>query len=685
MSGFIRRFTDFPPQDVLAAIEGINIIDLPPPGQNTGVSTQVVCLVGEFADMTYAVAVSAAGVISTSPVPQEIVSGQDLLNKVGGFDPTIGAFGVGCGNGYVELRNKSFGRLIVVPVNLASASGVRLWRELPTNKSATDPTPIVPTLAAQVTAGRLFKSAAASAERMSIAARNGFAALEAFETGTDGSVTAAGAGLTGIFTAAAGLFTTIARPDGKTGVQVGDILALGVISAGGAQGANARTYRVRSITDATNLVVERLDGTSFTWTTGAALVWRLHPAASADSYGDGAGSVFTSQGSFDVPVRPLTNGAGTGASGTDGTWAVNTSILPLVAPPSASASTWDPLSGLQGAVGPTTAVAYTAAVQRPNAPNAAGIDALYTTALASLLQDNVPAAEVEHTWCARKSTTIASQLRTTALNRSAGGRGMTVSFSPELNQNPTTVVTDVGKDTYPGVGTYRDERFFYDWPPVKTFVPEAVGVVVTCADGTTTVDGILDVTGDGWMASIMGSLAPERNPGESSATTQKVLAPVLGYARGVPSLDINAWEYLRLRGIAGIRMDRTVGPVFQSGITTSLTAGQKNIARRKMADFIEDSIAEALRPFCKLPQSRSFEDSVLTQTDDFLSGLLSVNNSAAQRIAGYLVDGKGGNTPALQAAGFYVVIVKVRTIASADFIVIQAQIGEGVVVTSQVT
>jgi hypothetical protein len=182
----------------------------------------------------------------------------------------------------------------------------------------------------------------------------------------------------------------------------------------------------------------------------------------------------------------------------------------------------------------------------------------------------------------------------------------------------------------------------------------------------------------------MGNLAPERNPGEASATTKKVLTPVLGYAIGVPNLDLNAWKLLRLRGVAGIRMDKTVGPVFQSGVTTSLVAGQKNINRRKMADYIQDSLANALKPMAKLPMSEQFKDTVLAQTDDFLQGLLSPDNPAAQRISAYAVDGVSGNTPLTEAKGIYVVIVKVRTLATADFIVLQTEIGEGVVTTSEV-
>jgi hypothetical protein len=682
MSGFVRRFTNFPPDDVITAIEGINIIDLPPPGSIAGVNQNIVALVGEFADMSFATAIDSAGVITTSIEPTEIVTGQDLVNKLGGFDFSLGQFGQDCGNGLVELRNKSFGRLVVAPVNLASAAGVRLWRQLATNKSATDPTPIIPTAGASVPAPLTFVQTATPIERLNIAGRVSFTGEEAYRTAVDGATTTAASAATQTLTSASAAFTTLSRSDGKIGVEIGDVVVLGVIGGAGALGTNAATYRVTAIPTATTLTLQTLDATNFVLTTGAAQPYRVHPGGSADSFGAGASSALSSQGTFTVRVRPLTNGAGTGASNSDGTWATGTAITPLVAPPSASATTWDVLSGLAGKVGPTTAVPFTTALQAPNAAQSASLDAAYSAALDSLLFDNVPASEVAHVWCARKSSTIRSLVRAHVLKTSSNGVGRTSSISPALNLTVTTALSTVTGDTDPGVGANRDERVFYHWPPVKTFVPEAVGVYIKRADGT---DGIIDCTGDGWMSSIMGNLAPERNPGESSEVTKTVLAPVLGYATNVPALDINAFKLMRLRGISGIRIDKTVGPVFQSGVTTSLTSGQKNINRRKIADFIEDSMGAAFKPYSKLPLSDQMKDAVVGQADDFLSDMLSADNRSRQRINGYLLDEKSGNTPSSESKGIFVLIIKVRTTPTADFIVLQFSVGDGVVVSSSTT
>ena len=98
MAGFIRRYGYFPSQSTITEIEGVVIVDLPPPGSIQGVGTGTVCVVGEFADLTYATSV-AGGNVSSNMRAVEVFSSQDLVNKVGGFDEHLGEFDVSGGNG----------------------------------------------------------------------------------------------------------------------------------------------------------------------------------------------------------------------------------------------------------------------------------------------------------------------------------------------------------------------------------------------------------------------------------------------------------------------------------------------------------------------------------------------------------------------------------------------------------
>lgn len=670
---FIRRFTYDPGPDVIGQIEGVTILDLMNPPGVQGAGTGVVACVGEFADMTYATAVgsvvgSSAGKVSTSVAPVEVYTAQDMQEKVGGFDSTLGNFGTYGGNGYVGLYGKKFARLVIAPVNLACDRACRLWRDLPTNRSATNPTPITPMQAAVVEAGKEFKS---GANRVRTAKRFVFANTNHYYSAVDGGTPAA-AGATCVLTSVLSDF--VAR-----GVQVGDIVVLGSLAATVDNLLTAGTYRVTVVApgaDPTKLTLEKLDGSNFAFAAPyTALAFRIHAAATADSGGAFARGSAAYCGGYAIPVRTL-----------DASVANNLALLPTVAMPAGTATTWDPLSGLYLATMPNAAdgLTFRTNAQAANATSHADIDAEYQSAITALLADATPTNEVNIVFACRSSLSAAANPVSLQLDNfegaaSARGIGRMVVWSPPLS---TVTLSTVVGNAAPGVGVYRDERNIYSWPGAQVYVDTAVGASIKRADGTTTTNGYIDVPADGWMASVLSVLAPERNPGQQSPPVTDVLAPILGLQLGLATpLTIDDYITLRAYGVAALRIDKSVGPVFQSGITTSLTTGQKNIARRRMADYIEDSISVALTKFLKLPLTAELKKTILGEISAYLEGLLSAQNPAQQRILAYSVDGKSGNTKAAEAAGIYVVQIRVQTLASADFIVLSATIGETVQVT----
>ena len=642
MTGFNRRFGYFPSIDVIQQIEGVSIVDLPPPGNINGVGTGTVCIVGEFVNATFAVQVALDGQVSSDPQPVEIFSSQDL------------------GNGFVAIRNKKFARLIAAPIdNVTPASGLqgslRLWRELPTNVSATVAQPIVPLSAALVSAGREFVQ---TAHRVKLSQDAVFTDIPAYAFGTDGAVLNA---TPGDFVSAGGGFSALVHP--------GDILVVGVLGAAGALGSDAGTYRVRSVTNDTTLVVESLAGVLVTWPAdGTVLPFRLHARSTADT--SLAAVPFTTNTGYGVLARP-----------TFDTVPVGTLLNPVVVPPSGSATGWDPLSGLGGAVSPTYALTYDANIHAANVSSTSLVQARYSAALDGTLNDDQPASDINILVPARKNATIRALAKTNVLTASA--RGLTrrdITSPPVSTLNFNTVLGT----TATGVGytsTSRNDRVDYSWPGAQTFIPEAVGSVIATSNGRTTTDGILDTTGDEWLAAVESNLAPERNPGQAASPVPEVLAPVLGFARGTPKLGLAEYTALRAQGVCALRMDKTVGPIFQSGVTTSLISGEKNIARRRMADYIQDSIANRLVSFGKLPLTQNLKDSAVGEIAAFLNLLKSPNNPAASRITDYSIDDKSGNTPSSLARGIYVIIVRVQLTPTSDFIVLQTDIGEGVVIT----
>lgn len=667
MAGFIRRYGFFPGIETITLIEGVVIVDLPPPGAINGISAGTVGMVGEFSDLTYATQVDAAGVVTTKSNPVEIFSGQDLFDKLGNFDSTIGNNGNNGGNGFLSLRNKQFTRLVVAPVNLAAAGAGRAWRDLPTNLSATQAVPCVPLTGGTVAAGREFRSAA---NRVRVGKRVNFTALGHYKNGIDGAITAAGSLASQTFNSATGGFL-VARDGGP--VKKGDLLVLGVISGAGALGANAATYRV--LTDAasaTALVVQKLDGTNFDWTTGTAQPYRVHKGSDADSGGFlDVNAALADTSGYKLPCRPL-----------DATIAAATSCAPTVVPAAGTASSWDSLSGLTLRSHSSAGFVYVAAVMAPNAVNDTTIDALYVTAIDGMKQDTSPARDINIVYSARTSTVLRNKLKSHALECSSLGLGRMSIIAPNLQTVSTSVAT---ADADPGVGANRDERVVFSWPGAQTFVPEAVGFPIGTADGLTTTDGLIDTPGDGWLAAMLSALPPENNPGQAGEPAETVLAPILSLQRGLAALTMQDYIAMRQYGICGLKIDRTSGPIFQSGVTTSLVSGQKNIARRRMADFIQDSVAAVLVNYSKKPLTQGLKDTCVGQVDSFLDGLLSPLNPSAQRIKGYKIDDKSGNTPTLEAAGIFVIIGKVRSLASADDIVFQTEVGENVVVSDGVT
>lgn len=690
MAGFIRRFGFFPGLETITQIEGVVIIDLPPPGGIQGSGVGVAGLVGEFADCSLATEVDASGTVSTKVIPTDVFGTTDLIQKTGGFDETIGEFGVSQGNGFEALRSKRFSRLVVAPINLASAKGVRYFRQLPLSTSTTNTTPVVPLIGGTVAAGREFRGGTGAAGRIRIAKRLQFTANAPIATGVGGTTTNAGApAATQNFTAAA-LFdwTAIVRPDGSLGARKGDVLVIGNNNAGALQplpvGADlgAGTYRVAADPVPGNVIsLERLDGQLFDFVTAATIPWRLHFGSDADSApnripgattpgGYGADDV----GGYTIPTRPITSPTGTQA---DGTYPAGDVLSPAVAPPALTGGAWDTLSGLGGRVMPTGAggLAFTVALQGINAPASATLDAAYQTAIDAFLNDDTAARAVNILWSARKSLNIRSALKQHVLVASGVGVGRIAVISPALSLQS---VLNAIAPTDPGVGGNRDERVIYTWPGCQTFIQEAVGFQLKTAIAQITTDGVLDQSFDGFYSSLLSNLPPERNPGQAAAPVPQIFAPVLAVQRGVTGLGVGEYTQMRANGVSALRIDRTVGPIIQSGITSSLISGQKNVNRRRMADFIQDSMAQRLVQFTKLPITQQLKDAAVGEIDAFLNSLLSPNNPTAQRIAAYQIDDRSGNTPELEAQGIFVIIVRVRTLATADFIVLQTEIGEAV-------
>lgn len=301
------------------------------------------------------------------------------------------------------------------------------------------------------------------------------------------------------------------------------------------------------------------------------------------------------------------------------------------------------------------------------------IDAAYASAIDATKDINGPTKEVNIVWSARQSNAVRTKLRTNAIEASAAGCfGRMAVVRPPLGTAKTVALSG---SSAPGVGAYRDQRVIYTYPGVNTFVP-AIAARGTAGGAGFTADGNVDVGADGFMSSILSQLSPEENPGQLTAFA----SAVNGLESGAPDLEMADYVQFRAKGIAAPRMDDGT-MIFQSGVT-SVDPGTypqlRNIARRRMADFIQDSLARRVKSYGKKLSTFVRRKAIEGEIRKFLSGLLSREQPAFQRIAGFTVDVKSGNTPDSLAQGLFRIIVKVRTLASLDAIVLATTIGEAV-------
>jgi hypothetical protein len=484
--------------------------------------------------------------------------------------------------------------------------------------------------------------------------------------GVDGATASVVGGVTRTITRTAGSFVA-------DGVVVGDAVVVGSLnSATGTQNGDcalAGTLRVTAVdSGGLEITVQKQDGSAFTdttdWRTGSALAFRVHAGTDADSGGTGALSA-TSQ--YKVLARPRV-----------ATISSATALTPYPVPTDSSGTYWGPDAGLAGITHPSGALTYDANVHAANPATNSLLRARYQEALDALKNDDTPTNEISTVVCARKDSTIQASLRLHCLNCSANGLTRICWISPALDV--LTKSTILGSSA-PGVGgsggAVRNERVWYSWPGIRTFIPELVGVSVACPDGTTTDDGIIDVTMDTWGAALCSKLPPEFNPGQAAEPIPTVFSPIIGYQRGCPTLDMSDYILFKQAGICAVRIDKVVGPIFQSGITTSLTEGEKNINRRRFADFVQDSLARRYNQMAKMLGRQAVKDSLLSESDAFFADLLSENNPDAQRIDSYTLDDKSANNANTARQGIWVIKHVCIMLQTLDTIVAQSQVGPG--------
>lgn len=371
----------------------------------------------------------------------------------------------------------------------------------------------------------------------------------------------------------------------------------------------------------------------------------------------GGGTTAPVAGPFNVPIRhALDDGSGTSAGA---------GAITLIATPPAI-----------GAFACTNLAPTSAALTETQ------IDAAYVTALNATVDVNTVAKQANIIFSARQSNTIRSAMRSNAISASTGGCfGRVACIRPPLN---TAEATALGAAA-PGVQATRDERTLYCYIGSNVYVPliAAAGMAAN-PPGTGyvafTPDGNVNVGSDSLLASVMSQLNPEENPGQDTPFATVVNG--IETNPNVQGFQIGDYIAFKAAGICALRIDNGVA-AFQSGVTSvdpGIYPQLATIARRRMADFIQDSLAQRAKSYSKKLNTFARRQAFANEVTQFLESLLSRNNPSFQRIGGYTVNTKVNTVDSL-GIGIFRLHIDVQTLSSMDSIVLETVIGTQVTVT----
>lgn len=727
MSAFIRRFTEEPSLETLLEIESINIVDLVPPEPSTGVGTGNLLAVAEFEDGPFAAGGDSAHYDAAKRGPYEVFGSGDLVGTFGGFgfvrgtvpyqDPVCRQRNgeLWNGNGFLKLRFVKARRLMIARVDNAvgsvafsprasiySAPGpfaLAVGQQLSIDADAAGAasSTAIAAAPAQVTgAAGTYPTTFAGGESMTIALDGANPVLVAFTAtdqslaavvarinstmgatiasdfggqlrltglvqGTLGSLTVANVSGTPLATFGIAAATTpgtgnVGNVDRVTAAELVPLIAAVAGATGRATSEGALVIRAAvSLQIAAGAMATALGiTTTGVLITAAGHAGGLIPAGTRVSNGStswltlqtltvGAGDA----GPFVVKVRLATDD-GTGGGATLGT------VTTLTDQP-----TWADM-----------AVNNPAALTPPLSENA--MDVAYETALGATLALDKPTAQADYVISARRTAAVVAAGRQNAIDASDSGLfGRKFITRSALGRTPQQILSDVA--------AFRSDRVFYAGPGVRVRIPE-IALLGTAGGLGFTADGVITRGFDSEIATLCCRLDPEQDPGQ--ATTGLIDHVLAIEDVGVP-MTIEVYKAFKAGGVAAPRIDLDSGPCIQSGVTSSLESGRKTMARRRFADFWQDTVARLAKPYSKKLNRKAERDALFGVITSFAEGLLSPQRPAAARIEGYaLSDGSDLNPATQLALGIYRIRNAVRTFSSLGAIVLLTEIGPSAVTTT---
>jgi hypothetical protein len=731
--GFIRRFTEQPPVEVIRQIEGLNIVDIAPPDPTTGAGSGTVLLVGEFEDGFFATDEEAKGSvevfgsgdyvakfgefgytyngqIASNPSARRHVSedwngsgymksfklrAQRLIigrvdTSVGevSFDPLVCLSGGGAGGSVFNLAvgdtfsattNTGAGTTAAIAGAVATRAGAgAAFGTILSGESfavSFDGGSLIPVVfqAADTAVGAVVSRINTTVGATIAVDNAGQLDISGLIEGTDGNVT--------LSEVTAGLLAKLGHTAGSTD---------GTGTFGNVDAVTASELAAFITADASMIANDVLaevlsDGTLRICNSVSATASTLLIPSSGNPIGVAVGLP------LDTTATLADNEAGTIPAGTrvrnaggDEWVTMQTLDIPAATlgpytvkirpAEDDGTATGESAGGVNVIVDQPT---FAGLVVNNNddvsaALNEVQMDNAYIAAFEASLDDQGAAKEANYLLSARRSETVVREGRNNANKATECGMAARKFITGDpLGTDTNTIIENIAK--------FRSDRVFYTGKGMKVRIP---GIAERGVAGGTgfTADGIITVRPDGPLATICASRPPEENPGQET----RLIEDFFEVDTFGETLSIETYKAYRREGVIVPRVDRVAGVVMQSGVTSSLATGRKTCARRKMADFIQDTLANNLIPFSKKLNTQSRRNSIKATANSFLVGLRSDDNPELKRIEDFSIDDSvnAGNTSDSLALGIYRLAIKVRTLASLDFIVVTVEAGENAIIVN---
>lgn len=218
------------------------------------------------------------------------------------------------------------------------------------------------------------------------------------------------------------------------------------------------------------------------------------------------------------------------------------------------------------------------------------------------------------------------------------------------------------------VALYRLDKGVYPWPRVYQLDTLLASPVQRLVDG------------NAFAACAMVSVAPEVSPG--GANGLKALQGILGLELAAPARA--TLDALSKAGISVFYMATALGgAIIRGGVTTDLDIRRTDIYRRRMTDYIAQSLAQALELYTEKPLDLAFNAAGKAQLGMVTSAEVGVVVSFLEelkeggRIAEYSVDPYSLNTRTTASSNRFMISVAVRLFGSQSEIVLRHSIGPG--------